>query len=158
MNGPGLVVADGEVGLGDHALEGPLGDADAAGGVHRGQLRVILGGGAHDLVVGHGALDPRHVVGVCGDADDIVRQLADNIAEQTGVEHDTARLGDVGRQRGGDPDLHIVAGDPHETSRRLDEQSFQRGHGALLGRCPGGRVQCVLKDVLFTGEFHKSSS
>jgi len=76
VDGTGLVGGDGEAGLVDHGLQGPLLDSHRVLVIHLRQLRVVLGGKAHDLKAGVAAGQAHHIFLIRRKHHQIVRQNA----------------------------------------------------------------------------------
>ena len=90
-----------------------------------------------------------------GEHDHIVGHLADNVAEELGVQHDAARLMDLCLDGGADTRLHIVAREG-QVHIAFHQNTFQRGDGALGGHGTGGGGHCLLQQRFFTGKFQHS--
>ena len=120
--------------------------------LHLRQLRVIRGGKAENIKIRVAAGNVDHHFLVGGKCDHIIRHPADNITEQTGIEHNVAALYHVGEHVGADAGLHIVAGDG-QLLVGVNQQSLQRGNGAFLGHGAAGNGDGILQEYLFTGKF-----
>ena len=153
MDGPDLVGGDGTGGVGDHGAECALRQADGVLVLHLRQLRIVVGGQSHDVVsrVAAGQLDVQ--VFVTAEGDHIVREPAQNLAEQTGGKDQLPGFRDVGIQGGADAGLHVIAGDG-QPGLRLEQQSLQGGNGAFGGDRSGGNAGGGLEKNFFTGKFH----
>ena len=135
VDGAAFVVADGKEGLGDHGLELRLWQNQGVLVFYGRQLGELLGIGAQDVELAHAALDVDHIVFRL-EGDDIVGQLADNLAEQACAQHQSAFLPDVGRDNGADASLQVVAGEA-EVAAGLQQNPFQSGNGAFGRYCSG---------------------
>ena len=93
---------------------------------------------------------------ISGKGDHIIGHPADDIAEQSGVQYDVAAFHNVGENVGTNTGLHVVAGDG-QLLVRVDQQTFQRRNGALLGNGPAGDGNRVLEENFFTGKFNHES-
>ena len=152
VDGPGLVVADGEDGLADHGPQLVPGNGEAVLVLHGGQLGEVLGIGGQDVELAHAAGDV-HQVAVGGEGDHVVGELADDLAEEPGGQHQAAGPVDLGGDHGADAGLQVVAGEA-ELLAGLQEDALQGGDGALGGDGPGCGGDGRLKECFFTGEFH----
>ena len=152
MDGPGLVVADGEEGLADHGAQGVLLDGEAVFILDTGQLGEVLRVGGQDVEVAHAAGDVDHIA--VGRKDHhVVGQFSDDLAEQPGGEDQAAALFDLGRDGGADAGLQVVASEPQLFSG-FNEDAFQGGNGAFDRHRPGRRGHGSQEQCLLTGKFH----
>ena len=151
MDGTGLVGGNGEAGLVDHGLQGPLLDGHRVLVVHLRQLRVVLGGQAHDLEAGVAAGQAHHIFLIRRKHHQIVRQLPDDLTEQAGVEDDAAFLVDLGLKGGADAGLHIVARHGQPVAA-LHQNALQRRDGAFGGHGTGHGIDGALQQRFFAGE------
>ena len=152
VDGPGLVVADGEEGLADHGAQGVLLDGEAVFILDTGQLGEVLRVGGQDVEVAHAAGDVDHIA--VGRKDHhVVGQFSDDLAEQPGGEDQAAALFDLGRDGGADAGLQVVAGQAQIVSG-LQEDALQSGNGAFGGDSPGGGADGGLQKRFFAGKLH----
>ena len=153
MDGTGLVGGHGEEGLADHITESILLNGEAELVLHLRQLRVVRGAEGGDVKggVAAGQADVELVVG--GKNHHIVRQAADDVTEEAGVDYQLAALLDLRADLGADAGLHVVAGDS-KGRIGLEQQPLQGGDGAFGGDSPGCRVDGGLEQGFFTGETH----
>ena len=120
-------------------------------GFHLRQLRKFFGVRRHKIEDRFAAPDGGEQVVVGFDEDNIVRQLADHIAEQARVEHGRARFGNHGADVGSDSHRHIVAAQRQMTvAFGGDEQAFQQRDGAFAADCARCCCDGFLKNGLFT--------
>ena len=152
MDGPGLVIADGEDGLPDHGAQLVPGDVEAVLVLHGGQLGEVLGISCQDVELAHAAGDV-HQVAVGGEGDDVVGELADDLSEEPGGEDQAPPLLDLSRDHGADAGLQVVAGEP-ELIPGLQEDALQGRDGALGGDGPSRHRDGGLEQGLFTGKLH----
>ena len=152
MDGTCLIGGHGEAGLVDHGLHGILLDGHGELVVHRGQLRIVVCGQPGQLKAGIAAHQLHHIFLVGGEHHDIVRQAADHLAEQAGIQHDAALLMDLGGDGGADTGLHIVAGQ-RQLRVALQQHTLQRGDGALGRHRPGHGTDGLLEQRFFAGKF-----
>lgn len=132
MDRAALVGGDGESHLLDHSPQDLLLDGNGVLVLHLGKVGIVRGGKAQDIKirVAAGEMDHHPLIG--GESHDIVGHAADDVAEQPGVEHNIAALGDIGGDPGADAGLHVVAGDG-QLLVGVEQQALQRGNGAFLG-------------------------
>ena len=156
MDGAALVGGHGEGGLADHGLQGLLLQGDAVLVVHLRQLRIVVGGQTQNVEAGVAAAEMHHVLLIGGKDDDIVRHLADDIAEQPGIEDDAALLPDLRLEGGADTGLGVVAGQGQLTAS-LQQKALQRGNGAFGGHGAAGGGDRRLQQRFFTGEFQHNA-
>ena len=140
----GLVGGDGEAGLVDHGLQGPLLDSHRVLVVHLRQLRVVLGGQAHDLEAGVAAGQAHHIFLIRRKHHQIVRQLPDDLTEQAGVEDDAALLVNLSLEGRADTGLHIVARHGQPVAA-LYQNALQCGDGAFCGHGTGHGIDGALQ-------------
>ena len=151
VDGTGLVGGNGEAGLVDHGLQGPLLDSHRVLVVHLRQLRVVLGGQAHDLEAGVAAGQAHHIFLIRRKHHQIVRQLPDDLTEQAGVEDDAALLVNLGLKGGADTGLHIVARHGQPVAA-LHQNALQCWDGAFGGHGTGHGIDGALQQRFFAGE------
>ena len=144
VDGTGLVGGDGEAGLVDHGLQGPLLDSHRVLVVHLRQLRVVLGGQAHDLEAGVAAGQAHHIFLIRRKHHQIVRQLPDDLTEQAGVEDDAALLVNLSLEGRADTGLHIVARHGQPVAA-LYQNALQCGDGAFCGHGTGHGIDGALQ-------------
>ena len=157
MDGSGLVFADSEARAADHGLELALRQVDALFGVDLRQLRIILRGHGRNGEGGDPAADGDLEVFVDRDGDRIVRQLADDIEEESRRHDARAGLLDVRVNGDGDARLEIITG-KRQLDTCADIDSLERRNGALLCDGTGGDGDGADQRIFFTGKFHMDSS
>lgn len=137
MDGTGLIFADGEARAADHGLELALRQVDALFGVDLRQLRIVFGRHGRNGEGGDPAADGDLEVFVDRDGDRIVRQLADDIEEESRRHDARAGLLDVRVNGDGDARLEIITG-KRQLDTCADIDSLERRNGALLCDGTGG--------------------
>ena len=152
-----FVRGDGEARFGDHARHGILRQGKIAAVIQRGKLRKIVRRRTGDGVIGVAAGDVHRVVSVRADGNDAVRQLAHDVAEELGVDHNAARCGNVRFKRRINALFEIVARNADIVSG-LDEQTFHRRDRAFGGGGAARGGDGETEQIFFAGKFHGNSS
>ena len=153
VDGTGLIDGNSKAGLVDHGLQRPLLQCDGELVVHLRQLRIVVGAEAGKLEAGIAAVQLHVELVVCLKGHHIIRQAADHLAEQSGVQHDVPCLGHCGLYRGAYAGLHIIAGQPQSLAA-LQQDTLQRRDGAFSRHRPRHCGHRLLYKCLFTGKFH----
>ena len=148
-----LVGGNGESHFFNHSPQNLLLDGDGILVLHLREIRVIGGTESQNIEIRVTAGEVDHLLIVGSESYHIIRHPPDNIAEQPGVQHDISSLGDIGGNTGTDTGLHIITGDG-QLPVRMEQQSLQRGDGALLGHGTACHGDSVLQKDFFTAEFH----
>ena len=157
VDGAALVGGDGEYRLVYHRFERLLREGDGLRLVHLRQLGVLGGVDGDEVIGAAAALHLDGVLAVHLHGDDAVRQAAEHLREQPGVEHGGAGALYLRLDGGVDALLEVVARQAH-AGAGLDEQALQRGDRAFgRGRARGGGGG-GLYEVLVAGKFHVRAS
>ena len=156
MDRAAFIGRDGKGHLLDHAPQHLLLHRNGIFILNLRQIRIIRGGQAQNVKIRIAAGDMDHHFFISGKGDHIIGHPADDIAEQSGVQYDVAAFHNVGENVGTNTGLHVVAGDG-QLLVRVDQQTFQRRNGALLGNGPAGDGNRVLEENFFTGKFNHES-
>ena len=152
----GVVGGDSEDGLLDHFLKS-LGIDDNGDFFADGRkFRVLLGIVADELVFDFAAADGALQTGVRFDGNGLSGQAAQDVAEETGIQDDSAFFFDAGFLNGGDAHVHVITGELDLAGGGLHEDAFDDRHGRLAGNSSlnvlAGFVEsCGVADDLHSG-------
>ena len=158
MDGLGFVVRNRENGLRDHALENGLRQRKALVAGHISQSRILVGLAGHQVEYRTAALDGGHQLVISLKVDYVLRQLAHDFAEQTGIQYDSAGFYHIDLSGRANAHGQVVAGDSQSICIGCQQQTFEQRHRAFAGYCAGGDVEQIQQGFLFTGKLHSCSS
>ena len=149
MDRAAFVGGHGKAGLVNHGLERILGDGHGILVVHLRKLRIVLSAQTHDVKAGVTAGQMDRVLFIGVEHDDVIGHLADDLAEEPGIDYNAAGFVDLRLKRGADTGLHIEAGQG-QTLVTLQQDTLQRGNGAFGGHGAGGGGNGILQQSLLT--------
>ena len=104
----GLIFRNRKNGAGDQLLQRPLGDRNAVGVFHIGQLRIVFGVSSRNGKGGNAAADGHLVVVVHRDGDLLIGELPHNIKKQAGRKNTSTSLHNLCRYRNGNTGFQII--------------------------------------------------
>ena len=147
-----------EDGLRDHALQNGFRNTDVLNCVDDIQFRKTFRINSHHVDFRLSAADGRRKALVTLDADQAVRQTADQFQKKSRRDYNASLVENAALNGGVDSDSRIVSSQLQSAIRSFKQNAFQSGNRALGGCCAGDIADRSQKIFFFASDFQKITS